>query len=210
MGQPFVLCPIYRCVFFFWDLFKPNWSKPLASVGVEQVRPGQECTFVLILDDRLPFIQWHDFLLMLHGQLFHFPARKSQNAKEIVFKIDTPVCIIVSSSVFLSLSCRFLWESNTSSCFKALFSFSLPTIDKNTGFRLRNAVQIHRHMRSCHAICVALSCHTGCQEVGLKVIVFVYTCNVCYAVLSFLLNWPWIYLHFSLVLIMNTVTAAPH
>ena len=56
------------------------------------------------------------------------------------------------------------------------------------GFRLRNAVQIHRHMRSCHAICVALSCHTGCHEVGLKVIVFVYTCNVCYAVLSFFIE----------------------
>ena len=39
----------------------------------------------MILDDRLPFIQWHDFLLMLDGQLCHFPARKSQNAKEIVF-----------------------------------------------------------------------------------------------------------------------------
>ena len=30
-------------------------------------------------------------------------------------------------------------------------------------------------MHSCHAIYVALSCHTGCREVGLKVIVFVYT-----------------------------------
>ena len=47
----------------------------------------------MILDDRLPFIQWHDFLLMLDGQLVHFPAPKSHNAKEIVFKIDTPVCI---------------------------------------------------------------------------------------------------------------------
>ena len=45
----------------------------------------------MILDDRLPFIQWHDFLLMLDGQLVHFPAPKSHNAKEIVFKIDTPV-----------------------------------------------------------------------------------------------------------------------
>ena len=68
---------------------------------------------------------------------------------------------------------------------KLFFSFSQPTIDKNTGFRLRNAVQIHRHKRSCHFICVALSCHSGCHEVGLKVIVFVYTCNVCYAVVSF-------------------------
>ena len=46
----------------------------------------------MILHDRLPFIQWHDFLLMLDGQLVHFPAPKSHNAKEIVFKIDTPVC----------------------------------------------------------------------------------------------------------------------
>ena len=42
----------------------------------------------MILDDRLPFIQWHDFLLMLDGQLVHFPAPKSHNAREIVFKID--------------------------------------------------------------------------------------------------------------------------
>ena len=47
----------------------------------------------MILDDRLPSIQWHDFLLMLDGQLVHFPAPKSHDAKEIVFKIDTPVCI---------------------------------------------------------------------------------------------------------------------
>ena len=40
------------------------------------------------LHDRLPFIQWHDILLMLDGQLLHFPAPKSHNAKEIVFKID--------------------------------------------------------------------------------------------------------------------------
>ena len=48
---------------------------------------------MMILDDRLPFIQWHDFLLMLDGQLVHFPAPKSHNAKEIVFKIDRPVRI---------------------------------------------------------------------------------------------------------------------
>ena len=47
----------------------------------------------MILDDRLLLIQWHDFLLMLDGQLVHFPAPKSHNAKETVFKIDRPVCI---------------------------------------------------------------------------------------------------------------------
>ena len=39
------------------------------------------------------------FLLMLDGQLFHFPARKSQNTKEIVFKIDTPVCVIAKTAI---------------------------------------------------------------------------------------------------------------
>ena len=58
-------------------------------------------------------------------------------------------------------------------------------------------------------VCVALPCHRGCHQVGLKVIVFAYSCNICYAVLSFLLNWPWIYLHFSVVLMLNAVTADP-
>ena len=56
----------------------------------------------MILDDRRQFIQWHDFLLMMDGQLFFFPARKSQNAKEIVFKIDTPVCIIAKTAITLA------------------------------------------------------------------------------------------------------------
>ena len=44
----------------------------------------------------------NDFLLMLDGQLFHFPARKSQNAKEMVFKVDTPVCIITKTAITLA------------------------------------------------------------------------------------------------------------
>ena len=59
----------------------------------------------MILDDRLPFIQWHDFLLMLDGQLVHFPAAKSHNAKETVFKIDRPVCI--------SPKKQFLWPKSS-------------------------------------------------------------------------------------------------
>ena len=50
-------------------------------------------------DDRLPFIQWYDILLMMDEQLVHFPAPKSHNAKEIVFKIDTPVCIIAKKPI---------------------------------------------------------------------------------------------------------------
>ena len=56
----------------------------------------------MILDDRVPFIQWYDFLLMLDGQLLHFPARKSQNAQKIVFKIDTPVCTIAKTAITLA------------------------------------------------------------------------------------------------------------
>ena len=53
----------------------------------------------MILRDRLLFIQWHDCLLKLDAQLFHFPARKSQNAQKIVFKIDTPVCIATETAI---------------------------------------------------------------------------------------------------------------
>ena len=52
----------------------------------------------MIFDDRLPFIQWHDFLLMSDGQLVHFPAPQSHNAKEIVLKIDIPVCMSLNVS----------------------------------------------------------------------------------------------------------------
>ena len=53
-------------------------------------------------DDCLPFIQWYDILLMMDEQLVHFPAPKSHNAKEIVFKIDTPVCIIAKKPITLA------------------------------------------------------------------------------------------------------------
>ena len=43
MGQPFVLGPI-DVVF---DTFSNLTSKALAQVGVEQARPGQECTFLM-------------------------------------------------------------------------------------------------------------------------------------------------------------------
>ena len=55
-----------------------------------------------LIDDRLPFIQWHDISMMMDGQLVHFPAPKSHNAKEIVFEIDTPVCIIAKQPITLA------------------------------------------------------------------------------------------------------------
>jgi len=54
------------------------------------------------LDDRPPFIQSHDILLMLDGQLVHFPAHKSHNAKEIVFKIDTPIFVIGQTPIIFA------------------------------------------------------------------------------------------------------------
>ena len=43
-------------------------------------------------------------------------------------------------------------------------------------------VQIHRHMRSCHAICVALSCHTGCHEFSCTLAMFATWSLVCYGI----------------------------
>ena len=36
-------------------------------------------------------IQWHDFPLLLEGQLVHLPAPKSHYAKDIVYDKDTPI-----------------------------------------------------------------------------------------------------------------------
>ena len=36
-------------------------------------------------------IQWHDFLLLLEGQMVHLPAPKTHYAKDIALEKDTPI-----------------------------------------------------------------------------------------------------------------------
>ena len=55
---------------------------------------GAEKAEILFLNDfrwTLAVIQWHDFLLLLEGQLVHLPAPKSHYTKDIAFTGDTPI-----------------------------------------------------------------------------------------------------------------------
>ena len=55
---------------------------------------GAEKAEVLFLNDfrwSLSVIQWHDFLLLLEGQVMHLPAPKWHHAKYIVFTGDMPI-----------------------------------------------------------------------------------------------------------------------
>ena len=56
-----------------------------AWVGAENA----ECIFLNDFRWSQQVIQWHDFLLMLEGQMVHLPAPKTHYAKDIVFERDT-------------------------------------------------------------------------------------------------------------------------
>ena len=50
-----------------------------------------ECIFLNDFRWSSQIIPWHDFLLMLEGQMVHLPAPKTHYAKDIVFDKDTPI-----------------------------------------------------------------------------------------------------------------------
>ena len=60
-----------------------------AWVGAEDA----ECIFLNDFRWSSQIIPWHDFLLMLEGQMVHLPAPKTHYAKDIVFDKDTPIFI---------------------------------------------------------------------------------------------------------------------
>lgn len=81
-GKTFLLKPltsVYRtfcnpaCTSFAW-------------VGAEDA----ECIFLNDFRWSSQIIQWHDFLLLLEGQMVHVPAPKTHYAKDIALEKDTP------------------------------------------------------------------------------------------------------------------------
>ena len=70
-----------------YDTFCNPASTSFAWVGAEDV----ECIFLNDFRWSQQVIQWHDFLLMLEGQVVHLPAPKTHYARDIVFEKDTPI-----------------------------------------------------------------------------------------------------------------------
>ncbi len=55
---------------------------------------GAEDAEIIFLNDfrwSTNIIPWHDFLLLLEGQLVHLPAPKTRFSRDIAFEKDTPV-----------------------------------------------------------------------------------------------------------------------
>lgn len=82
-GKTFLLNPINK----IFKTFSNPACTSFAWVGAEEA----ECLFLNDFRWSPAIIQWHDFLLLLEGQLVHLPAPKSHYAKDIVFDKDTPI-----------------------------------------------------------------------------------------------------------------------
>ena len=82
-GKTFLLNPLN----VIYNTFSNPASTSFAWAGAEKAE-------ILFLNDfrwTPSVIQWHDFLLLLEGQLVHLPAPKSHYAKDIASTGDTPI-----------------------------------------------------------------------------------------------------------------------
>ena len=69
-----------------------------AWIGVEKA----ECIFLNDFRWTPQLIPWHDLLLLLEGDVVHFPAPKTHFAKDIAFDMDTPIfCTSKNALVFI-------------------------------------------------------------------------------------------------------------
>ena len=82
-GKTFILNPLS----IIYNTFCNPACSSFAWVGAEHA----ECIFLNDFRWSQQIISWHDFLLMLEGQLVHLPAPKTHYAKDIVFDKDTPI-----------------------------------------------------------------------------------------------------------------------
>ena len=82
-GKTFLLNPLNE----IFHTFSNPATTSFAWVGAEKA----ECIFLNDFRWSTSVIQWHDFLLLLEGQLVHLPAPKTHYAKDIAFNKDTPI-----------------------------------------------------------------------------------------------------------------------
>ena len=82
-AKTFILNPLTSV----YNTFCNPACSSFAWVGAEDA----ECIFLNDFRWSQTIIQWHDFLLMLEGQMVHLPAPKTHYAKDIVFDKDTPI-----------------------------------------------------------------------------------------------------------------------
>jgi len=82
-AKTFMLSPLTS----IYKTFSNPACTSFAWVGAQEA----ECIFLNDFRWSPQVIQWHDFLLMLEGQLVHLPAPKTHYARDIIFEKDTPI-----------------------------------------------------------------------------------------------------------------------
>ena len=85
---------------FKCDFFIPSLTMPLAVLqGVHTEKA--ECIFLNDFRWSSSIIPWHDFWLLLEGQLVHLLAPKAHYAKDLTFKSDTPIFVTEKVPLFI-------------------------------------------------------------------------------------------------------------
>lgn len=82
-AKTFILNPLTSV----YNTFSNPACSSFAWVGAEDA----ECIFLNDFRWSAQIIPFHDFLLMLEGQMVHLPAPKTHYARDIVFDKDTPI-----------------------------------------------------------------------------------------------------------------------
>lgn len=93
-GKTFILNPLTS----IYNTFCNPATGSFAWIGVEKA----ECIFLNDFRWSPQVIPWQDLLLLLEGQVVHFPAPKTHFAKDIDFHLDTPIfCTSKNAIVFI-------------------------------------------------------------------------------------------------------------
>ena len=101
--------------------YNVNWSYKLrqnisftnhASGSFEWVRTEKaECIFLNDFRWSSSITPWHDFCLLLEGQLHHLLAPKAHYAKDLTFKSDTPIFVTEKVPLFIPRAYWTSWSS---------------------------------------------------------------------------------------------------
>ena len=123
-GKTFILNPLTS----IYDTFCNPASSSFAWVGAE----NSECIFRSDFRWSVQVIQWHDFLLMLEGQMVHLPAPKTHYAKDIVFDKDTSIfCTSKQPIVYIRNGVLDQRETDMMSVRWKIFTFSVRIQEKD-------------------------------------------------------------------------------
>ena len=99
-----------------------------AWVGAEDA----ECIFLNDFRWSQTIIQWHDFPLMLEGQMVHLPAPKTHYAKDIVFDKDSPIfCTGKQPIIYIKNGMIDQMETDMMAVRWKIFHFNVRIAEKN-------------------------------------------------------------------------------